>query len=243
MPKSLVSALAVSLALLAAPVFSQGAFAQQPDEARHTIAVSASGEASGAPDMAVVTLGVVEEAASAEDALSANSAAMAKITEALKGEGIEARDLQTSGFSIRPVYASGYGSGSDADRKITGYRVENLLRVRIRDLGSAGATLDKVVKLGSNRIEGLSFTLEDPKPLESEARKSAVEDATARAKELAEAAGLTLGPVVSITEQSYGRPQPQMMMARAESSGGSVPMEAGEVTVSVQVNMVWEINE
>ncbi|MBZ8132185.1 SIMPL domain-containing protein [Afifella sp. IM 167] len=243
MPKSLASALAVSLALLAAPAFSQGAFAQQPDEARHTISVSASGEASGAPDMAIVTLGVVEEAESAEDALSANSAAMGKITEALKGEGIAARDLQTSGFSIQPVYAGGYPQNSDVERKITGYRVENMLRVRIRDLASAGATLDKVVKLGSNRIEGLSFTMEDSSPLESEARKSAVEDAAARARELAEAAGLTLGPVVSITEQSYGAPRPQMMMARAESSGGAVPMEAGEVTVSVQVNMVWEIKE
>ncbi|WP_026380039.1 SIMPL domain-containing protein [Afifella pfennigii] len=233
-------------ALALAALFAAPALAQEAQKPRPSISVTGTGEASGAPDMAVVRIGVVEEAESAEAALQANSEAMAKVTEALKAAGIAERDLQTSGFSIRPVYANErpQPNAQPSAPEITGYRVENLLTVRIRELQSAGARLDEVVKLGSNRIEGLTFTLDDARPLQAEARKNAVEDASARAKELAEAAGVALGPILSISEQSFGRPQPQMMsMARAEAAGGAVPMEAGEVSVNVQVNMVWEIGE
>ncbi|MCF1502577.1 SIMPL domain-containing protein [Afifella sp. H1R] len=230
-------ALALSLAAFAAPALAQDG----PD--RPQINVSGNGEAFGTADMAVVTLGVSEQAKSAQEALRANSEAMTKVTQALKDQGIADRDLQTSGFSIQPVYEQPR-PGQASERKIVGYRVDNLLTVRIRDLESAGSTLDKVVELGSNRIQNLSFTIDDPKPLEEEARKKAVEDARARAEQLAEAAGITLGPIQSISEQSYGRPQPKMMaMARAQMDEAAVPLEGGEVSVEVQVNMVWGIEE
>lgn len=181
----LAAALAAYLALPALPAAAQ----QQPFPAPR-ISVTGEGEASARPDMAVLTLGVTREAPTAREALDANSDAMAAVIAAMKAEGVEERDLQTSNFSISPVYVYPRPDQPDQKPKITGYQVNNTLSVRLRDIAKVGAVLDKAVTLGVNQGGGISFTNDDPSATLTEARKRAVQDAIDKATTLAEAAGV-----------------------------------------------------
>ncbi|HEX2256256.1 MAG TPA: SIMPL domain-containing protein, partial [Afifellaceae bacterium] len=115
--------------------------------------------------------------------------------------------------------------------------------VRIRDIAQAGGLLDRAVELGSNYVTGINFTAADPKPLEDEARRAAVADARGKAELYAEAAGVTLGPVVRIEEEQdqFGGPQP--MMARSMAAESAVPVEAGEITFRARVRVDWALRE
>jgi uncharacterized protein YggE len=162
----------------------------------------------------------------------------------MKKAGIAPRDLQTSGFNVSPKYSQirPRPGGERPAPEIVGYTVRNTLSVRIRDLAIAGEILDTAVSLGSNAISGLTFTVAEPKPLQNEARKAAIADALQKAKLYADGAGITLGPIRSISEAGGGRPPQPMAMARAEAAfDAAVPIEAGELTFRAQVSVVWEI--
>src|SRR5690606_36041629 len=132
--------------------------------------------------------------ATAREALDANTAAMAELIAALKAEGIEARDIQTSGFSVNPNYV--YSDARDEHGytlppKINGYQVSNTVSVAVRDLGELGSILDKSVTVGANTINGVSFSVADPSELYNEARRAAFADARDKAALYANAAGAT----------------------------------------------------
>lgn len=212
------------------------------------LTVSGKGLVHGAPDLALITLGVVSEAETAREALTANSQSMQRILDELKTGGMEARDLQTSGFSVEPVYSQASPDQSSPEPfrpEIVGYRVRNNLTLRIRDLTRVGALLDQVVTLGANSISGPSFTVDDPTPLEDEAREAAVEDALRKGKLYATAAGIALGPVFRIEEGYVQPPQPMApgAMMRLEAAASDVPIEGGELTFEVQVTVSWKIAE
>jgi len=230
--------------MLAASLFAvSGAVAQEASQSQPKISVTGEGEATLSPDMALITLAVVEEAETAREAMDANNAAMAAIIAKLKEEGIEARDLQTSGLSINPQYVYPNNRNDEEKPRITGYQVTNQLSVRIRDLSKVGQILDQSVTLGVNQGGQISFTNEDPSEALTEARKRAVEEAMAKAKTLADAAGVTLGNVIEISER-MSRPQPMPMagkMMRAEMAADSVPVEAGENSYSVQVEVTFSL--
>lgn len=230
--------------MLAASLFAvPGAVAQEASQPQPKISVTGEGEATLSPDMALITLAVVEEAETAREAMDDNNAAMAAIIAKLKEEGIEARDLQTSGLSINPQYVYPNNRNDEEKPRITGYQVTNQLSVRIRDLSKVGQILDQSVTLGVNQGGQISFTNEDPSEALSEARKRAVEEAMAKAKTLADAAGVTLGNVIEISER-MSRPQPMPMagkMMRAEMAADSVPVEAGENSYSVQVEVTFSL--
>lgn len=215
-----------------------------------TLRVVGEGEASAAPDMAVVSIGVVTEAPTASEALDANTALIADVTELLKERGVEARDLQTRGFSVNPKYTyprnPREGPGEETVPRIDGYTVSNNLSVRVRDLESLGEVLDRVVSAGSNQINGLNFTIDDREPLFDRARREAVTAARRKAELYAEAAGVTLGPIMSIEdEQIPMRPMPanQMMRMEAAADARAVPVEAGEMTVTARVGITWQLGE
>lgn len=237
----IAAALAASLAL---PAATFPAAAQQPFQGPR-ISVAGEGEASARPDMAVLTLGVMREAATAREALDANSDAMAAVISAMKSEGIEERDLQTSNFSVSPVYAYPDQNQPDRQPKITGYQVNNTLSVRLRDVAKVGAVLDKAVTLGVNQGGGISFTNDDPAATLTEARKRAVKDAMDKARTLAEAAGVNLGRIVEMSEQNFrGPPMPYAMKTMArDAEAQSVPVEAGENVYRVQVSVTFEISQ
>ncbi|MEC3859955.1 SIMPL domain-containing protein [Mesobacterium sp. TK19101] len=199
------------------------------------ITVTGEGVAAAVPDMATISLGVSHRADSAEAAMDQVSQSVAAILDLLPRFGIDARDMQTSGLSLYPVFASASVSGAD---RITGFEASNGVTLRVRDLDQLGAALEAVLKTGANRLSGLSFGVQEPAPLQEAARRDAVADAMARAQVYAEAAGVTLGPVVSISENGGGyRPEPMMMAARADS----VPVAAGEATISASVTMVFAL--
>lgn len=209
------------------------------------IVVSGQGSADIAPDMAVLQLTVTREAETARAALDANSAAMAEVLKALRDEGIAERDLQTTNFSIQPkyVYPTQKSQAEDRSPRIVGYTVRNGLSVRVRELGKLGGIMDKSVTLGVNEGGNILFTNDDPAAAIAQARVHAVTDAMDKAKALAAAAGVKLGKVLALSEQSH-QPGPvpmmkgEMMMARAADS---VPVAAGENSYEVTVNMSYGI--
>ena len=211
------------------------------------IRVTGEGRVSLAPDMAVLDLGVLREAATAREALDANNAAMAEVLAAMKEEGIAARDLQTSGFSIQPkyVYPQPKAGGEQQAPAIVGYSVSNRLSVRIRDLARLGAVLDRSVTLGVNDGGNIAFSNDDPSAAITKAREAAMKDARSRAETLAQAIGARPGKILEISENTF-TPQP-VSMARGkmmmQASADAVPVEGGENTYSVTVQTVWEIEQ
>jgi uncharacterized protein YggE len=172
---------------------------------------------------------------------------MTGILDSLRDSGIEPRDLQTSGFSVQPVYSQppeDYDGSEPFEARVVGYEVHNNVTLRIRDLSRVGALLDQVVTLGANSISGPDFTVEDATPVEDNARRAAMQDAMRKAKLYAEAAGVELGDVFRI-EEGYSRaPQPlagEMMLRAAPSA--DVPIESGELTFQAQVSVTWKLDE
>ena len=201
------------------------------------ISVTGEGVVDGIPDMATLSLGVTTIGDTAAAAMAANTDALNAVMARLKSAGIADRDLQTTNLSINPNW-TGYDSGQR--QRIDGYTASNQLTVRIRDLDGLGAVLDAAIQDGANTLNGLSFGLSEPRPAMDAARKAAVEDARARATLLVEAAGATLGPIVSITEGG-GFSVPQPMFRQSADAAGAVPVAAGEVATTANVTIVFEI--
>ncbi|MET3600535.1 SIMPL domain-containing protein [Martelella mangrovi] len=230
--------------LFAAPFAGQTAFAQSADTPA-TISISAEGDATLVPDMATVSLAVVSQADDTATAMAENSAAMQKVMAALMEDGIAEKDIQTANFSVNPRYRQVKASDGSTGSEIAGYEVRNALNVKVRDLTKLGAVLDRAVALGVNSGGGIALSNSDPHAAENEARREAVANALAKAETLAEAAGVSLGDVLSISEQS-SMPGPvmfarsDMMMAKAS---GAPPIAAGENTYTITVNMTLAIEQ
>ena len=209
------------------------------NEALRTITVTGEGKTTAAPDMAILNIGVQSNAETAAAALRENSSAMTATINKLKDLGVSEKDIQTSGLSIRPQY--------DYERNrskplVTGYTASNNVTVKLRDLDDAGRVIDQAVQTGANSLGGISFTFADPKPLYEAARKDAVAVARARAELLTEAAGVSLGQVLTIQDGYAVTPSPVVQVAamRAEADM-AVPIQAGESTISANVTIVYEI--
>lgn len=225
------------LAALLAPlgIASSAALA---DETQRTITVSGRGEISVRPDIARVETGVVTQAKTATDALTANTQAMQAVFEGLKSLGIDDRDIRTSQFSVHAIHTRPE-RGQAA--QISGYQASNLVTVTIRDLDRIGEALDTLVTLGSNELRGISFSVDKPGPLLDAARADAVKDALRKAKIYVSAAGVALGPIITINESGGHMPQPMFARAASMEMDSAVPVAAGEQTLSAGVNLVIAI--
>ncbi|AMY70093.1 SIMPL domain-containing protein [Frigidibacter mobilis] len=205
------------------------------------ITVTGNGNAEAAPDMASVSLGVVTEAATAAEAMAANSAALTEVLATLTGAGIERRDIQSSGLSLSPAYEDNYQGGPEGP-KVRGFIAQNNVTVRVRALDSLGGVLDAAVGQGANNLYGLTFGLQDPGPKMDDARRDAVADARRKAELYALAAGVKLGEVISISEQvDYGGPIPQQMRAASFAKDSGVPVAEGELSLSASVTVVYDL--
>lgn len=224
---------------LAALALGLAASFASADEAQREISVSGQGSVAAAPDMAMITIGVTEEAEEAREAMRMASASVAAMLERLEAMGIDPADIQTRRLTINPVWSN--RRDNEVPPEIVGFVASNSVAVRVRDLAGLGPVLDGILEEGANEFSGLQFSLQDPDPLVNEARRAAVADAIAKAELFAEAAGVTLGPLQSLTEQG-GSPRP-MMMEMAAARDVSVPIAQGEVTVEASVNMVFSIAE
>lgn len=238
-------AFAVLIAAAAAlPAMAQPEPPHPPGPRPATFVLSGEGTASAAPDMAVVTSGVVSQGDTARAALDANTAAMQKLIDSLKAAGIEAKDIQTSGFSVQPRYVySQRNDGQQEPPRIVGYEVRNNVTVRVRDLSKLGAILDSAVTEGSNQIDGLSFDISNKAALLDEARRKAFADAKAKAEIYAQAAGVKLGRLRDLSETggAFPPPRPVMMRMEAAKAQADVPVERGEQELQVNITVTWEI--
>lgn len=229
------------LSLLAAACAPLTVPAQTGEPARNTLSVTGGGSAYGAPDVATVQIGVQSRNADPRAAVDENIGRMNALMDALKALGIDANDLQTASFSVSAQQDYDPVTGR-AESTFT-YVVDNTLTVTARDLARLGDVLGQAVSAGANTIYGVSFTVSDPAALEAEARERAMADAKARAEALARAAGVTLGNPVTISEYVNG-PQPLYYGDKLGIGGAgaaSVPVAAGQLQISLQVNVTYEI--
>lgn len=209
-------------------------------EQPRTISVSGQGRVSAPPDMATIQTGVVTEAETAADALAANNAAMEKLMDVLSEHHVARKDIQTSQFSVSPVYR--HDPKRQRPPEVVGYRVQNQVRVHVRNLPELGRVLDALVKAGSNQVSGVSFGVDDPTGILNQARSRAVADARSRAGVYAQAAGVEVGRVRTISEQTPGTPRPmEFRMAAAEGAG--VPVATGELEFTASVHVVFELKD
>jgi uncharacterized protein YggE len=233
-------------ALVALPLAATSVSAQDRPAREPVIRVTGTGEASVAPDMAIINLTVARNAETAEKALADNNTAMNQVLAALKTAGIAEKDLQTSNFSIYPQYQQNEPKNGRVDPpKIIGYEVQNGVTVKIRDLKALGGIIDQSVKLGVNQGGQITFTNDDPLGARTEARKKAVADAMEKARTLAEAAGVKVGKVVDISEggDRFMPPSPAPRMAMMKAEADSVAVAAGENTYSISVTMTLAIDQ
>ena len=196
------------------------------------------GTATVPSDVATLSIGVETQEDTATQALADNTAQSTRVINTLKASGVEARDIQTSNFSVQPVYDNRKTSVSGGP-EIGAYRVTNQVTARIRDLDGLGVLLDKVVTGGANRVHGLRFGASETQEAEDKARERAVADARRKAELYAKALGVTLGPIISVSESVAGPMPHDAVYARAESL--AVPIERGETGLSVSVHIMWKL--
>ena len=221
---------------------------QVASEAARTITVVGEGTVSIEPDIAVANIGVDLIGKTIGEAADEAEGTMNAIFEALKAQGIAEKDIQTSGFNTwieRP-----YG-GPDAFNQISSgeaiYHINNTVVVVIRDLDSISDVLSASIEAGANNIFGVSFSIDDPSAFLAEARADAVADAKARAEELAGLNGATVGDLVEISEiigsggGFFNNSTRQFEVAAYAMGGGGGPIAPGELDLSVQLQITYQL--
>ena len=204
-----------------------------------SVSVTGMGEASGVPDQAEVSAGVQILADTVLEATQENQSIVERIMVALEKQGIPEEKIQTSNYSIWAEQ----DYQEPRQNRISGYRVSNIVSIRIDDVSKVGDVLAAVTNAGANSIHGIQFGVKDTAALEQDARKAAMEDARARAEALATLAGVQLGEVLSIST-SYGAGPPGPMMARSfemTDAAAAPGISPGQQSVNVQVNVSFAI--
>ena len=238
--KKLVLPLLAAAALAAPTVARAQATAVVQPLAGTRLDVSANGEVTRVPDIAVISTGVVTRAASATVAIQQNATRMERVRAALKRAGIEDRDIQTSSISLNPDYV--YVERQPP--KLTGYQASNQVSVRFRDIRKTGEILDALVAEGANQINGPSLTIDKPDQALDEARMKAIANGRARAELYARALGMRVVRLLSVSESGgYAVPPPMPMYARVEAMAqdAKTSIDPGEQRVSVSVAMSFEL--
>ena len=201
-----------------------------------SISAQAIGTISGTPDVVTIVIGVQTQSASAQTALDDNNKKAADVIGVLKDSGVAPADLQTSQLSINPSY-------DEKGQQITGYQVTNMVTAKLRDITTAGAVIDAAGKTAGDaiRVQQLSFSIDDDSALRAQARADAVRRAQAQAKQMADAAGVQLGAIRSITEAPAATPTIYAAMAGADTAAASVPLQPGSQELSVVVQVIYAI--
>lgn len=231
----MLNRLALGAFLIAATLAIHAGDARAEDAPRPTIETTGESTISAKPDFATITIGAESVGKSAQAALAENSKATAVVIESLKVEGVEAKDIQTSDFSIAPQMSNVGRSGGEA-AIVVGYAVSNRVRATVRDLTRLGDLLDKAVSAGANSINSVQFGIANSSVLLDAARKAAFADARRKAALYAEEAGVKLGPLASLEETGAATPVYARTVALA-----AAPIESGQASLSVSVRARFEI--
>jgi len=205
--------------------------------------VSGSGKVAVVPDIAQLRLGIEAQEASVAEAQSRAAQAMEAVMAALENGGVAAKDIKTSYFNIQRVTRWDEGKGQEV---VIGYRVSNMVTVKMREMDALGALIDAAVSAGGDliRIDSISFSVEDPSAYYKEAREKAMADARAKAEQLAELAGVTLGKPTYISESTYTSFPTYREEFLAKAAGAPVtqtPISPGEMEISLGVQVTYAI--
>jgi hypothetical protein len=201
------------------------------------IVVTGEGSVRAAPDYALISGGVAVRAKTAQEAAAANAKLMTAVTGALRDAGIAQEDIQTSRYSIEPIYAA---TQQNAESKLTGFSASNQISAKVREIAKVGDIIDRLIGAGATNIGGVQFLHADLSTALDGARRAAVADARRKAQLYAEAAGVRLGSVVWITEEPASTP-PFPMAALRASSAAPTPISAGEDTLRAQITVGFDI--
>jgi len=215
---------------------------QAPSERGTLVSIAAHGEASQVPDVANLSVGVVTEAQDSKKAMRDNAEQMESLMAAIKKAGVAKKDIQTSGVSLSPRYHY----QQNKKPKIVGYNARNTVSIKVRKLDELGEVLDNLAAAGANQINGPSLEIGEPGPVKAEAREKALVDAQERAAIYAKALGMKVRRIVSISENGNGgMPRPMMLRSDMASSkeSASTPIAPGETTLSVNLELVFELED
>jgi uncharacterized protein len=202
------------------------------------IVVTGEGSVRAPPDYALITGGVTFRAKTAKEAAAANAKLMAAVIAALRDAGIAQEDIQTSRYSVQPVYAP---PQQNTETKLTGFSASNQISAKVSDIDKVGDIIDRLIGAGATDIGGVQFLHADISKALDGARQAAMADARRKGQVYAEAAGIRLGSVMWITEEpAYTPSYPMMAMARA-APATPTPIAAGEDTLRAQITVGFEI--
>jgi uncharacterized protein YggE len=213
---------------------------------RRTISVTGQGTIAAPPNVADINVGVVTQASTAREALTANSGQMTALQALLKERGVESKDIQSTQISIQPQYSqpATIRQGQpqrEFEPKLIGYRVQNMVRITARDLSNLGALLDATIEAGANQMDGIGFRIDGPEALLDAARKEAMSDARRKAELMAGEASVVVGQPITISDDfSPYAPPPPIGRSRVMAAV-AVPVSAGEQTLGVTVHVVYEL--
>jgi uncharacterized protein len=233
----------IAVLMLGAAAVPAGAQAQQASITQSIagtrLDISATGDVTRVPDIAIITAGVVTRSATAGAALQQAAVRMNRVVAALKRAGVEDRDIQTSNINLNPEYTY----ANNQPPKLNGYTASNQLTIRFRDIANSGKILDALVAEGANQINGPSLTIDKPEAALDEARARAVAVARARADLYARSLGLRVVRVVAVSESGGYAPPPPMppMMMEARAQAADTKIEPGEQKLSVTLSMTFEL--
>jgi len=203
--------------------------------------VNGTGKVTAVPDVALLGLGVEAQKASVAEAQSEASQAMDKVMTTLKTSGVADKDIQTQQYSIYQVTRWDETKGEEI---VVGYRVTNIVTAKIRTMDKIGIIIDAVAVAGGDltRINSVAFSIDDPSNYQQQARVKAVADAQAKAKQLADLAGVTLGELTYVSE-SVQLPSPIYSGVIAEQALAPTPISPGEMEVSITVQTAYAITK
>ena len=209
--------------------------------------VDGTGSVTVAPDIANLNFGVEARADTVAEARDEAATTMDAVIASLRGNGVADADIKTTSFSIQPITVFREVS-RDREREpvIVGYRVSNFAVAKIRDIDAAGGIIDDAAAAGGDavRINGIGFGVDDPRPIETQARELALEDAIAKAEQIADVTNVILGTPVFISQQG-GSPifaRESVAIASFDAAAGApTPISAGEQEITVRVQVVFAI--
>jgi len=252
MNKTILDSVVVRIALIAVAIFLMiylGAKTRNELQEYHyigrntrdTITIDGQGKVESKPNIAMVQLGVVSEGKDVKDTQEKNTQKMNSILEAVKFMGIASNDIQTSQYNVNPKY-----DWNDGKQTLIGYMVSQQISVKVREMDKSGTIISKAGELGANQIGGVTFTIDDPKLQQQEARRKAISDAQSKAEDVAYHLGMKIVRVVSFSEYSGGgvTPRPMYAMDKAvanESAMAAPSIEPGSEDVYSNVSVTFEV--
>jgi hypothetical protein len=226
MPRVLFAAFLVAATMMSFPAHA----AERTDK---LVTVTGEATVTAAPDMALIRIGVTSQGKNARAASDANAREMTVVLAAIKEAGVADKDIQTTSLSLQPQY----DPNKTGSARLIGFQANNQVTVKIRDIGQLPAILDRAIAAGANEMSGIEFVVSEQSKLLDKARAEAIEDAHRKVELYANAAGMKVGRVMSISEEGAAPPPRAFQAMRA----GAAVVAPGEQTLRAVVTVSYEL--